>query len=367
MGPAQTPQHATNMDDSPLLRPLPPLPPGQMDLRRPHQQRLPTQTLLNQDPPAPDSHRHDLTRSPCPDPPLGHPAPQTATPTAEPAHPAPPQDTTRPAPNLRGLPTARQPAATIPPRAGTMAARYPQSHHQTTDRLHGTTRHPGQQRQLAPAPTRPPPTAITTHGNTPAPHTEHPHAPRACLSRARERPARTVLRKRWAQQCAHRYPTPTNPPGRGNERCGSSPHPGTRNGSCPRSPGYPRTSGPAATGYPPRNTDGRSTLDSPPGTRLPARPRQPPERRCGDRPGRPTQIPRVHRQPKVQQVDNASVRGAARKGGPYRDQTWKGAGLTLSCGRLTRCIWTWPRWSWEVPVWGVTVQCDERYVQLMSR
>jgi hypothetical protein len=43
------------------------------------------------------------------------------------------------------------------------------------------------------------------------------------------------------------------------------------------------------------------------GTRSPARPRQPPERRCGDRPGRPTQIPRVHRQPKVQQVDNATL------------------------------------------------------------
>src|SRR5918997_4255017 len=62
------------------------------------------------------------------------------------------------------------------------------------DRLHRATRHPGHQRQLAPPRTHPLPTAITTHGTTPAPHTDRPHAPGACLSRVRRRVACTVLR-----------------------------------------------------------------------------------------------------------------------------------------------------------------------------
>jgi hypothetical protein len=77
------------------------------------------------------------------------------------------------------------------------------------DGLHRTTQHPGQQRQLAAPRTRPLPTATTARGTTPAPHTDHPHAPEACLSRVRGQPARTVLRRRWTQQCVHRYPTIT--------------------------------------------------------------------------------------------------------------------------------------------------------------
>src|SRR5947209_16509594 len=124
--------------------------------------------------------RHGLTRRPCPDPLLGHSASQTATPTVGPLHAAPAQGAIRPLPNLRGLPATRQPAAAIPPRVGTMAARYPQGHHQTMDRLHGATWHPGQQRQLAPACARTLPTAVAAHGTTPAPHTDCPHALGAC-------------------------------------------------------------------------------------------------------------------------------------------------------------------------------------------
>jgi hypothetical protein len=103
-----------------------------------------------------------------------------------------------------------------------MATRYPESHHQTMDRLHGATWYPGQQRQPAAPRTRPLPTATTTHPSTPAPHTKHPHAPGACLSRVRGQPARTVLRRRWTQQCAHRYPTTTDGSSPDSGQCAAS-------------------------------------------------------------------------------------------------------------------------------------------------
>jgi hypothetical protein len=69
--------------------------------------------------------------------------------------------------------------------------------------------------------------------------------------------------------------TPTNRPASVNGRWRSSAHLVARNGSGPRSAGYPRTCAPAATDSPPSSTDTRWPPDSPPGTRSSTYPRPP--------------------------------------------------------------------------------------------
>jgi putative transposase len=68
---------------------------------------------------------------------------------------------------------------------------------------------------------------------------------------------------------------PISPPASANARYKSSPHRAVRSGFCPRSAGYRRTSGPAATGCMLTSTAARWPSDSPLGTRSSACPPPP--------------------------------------------------------------------------------------------
>ena len=125
-------------------------------------------------------HRRGLTRRPRPDRLLG----QTATKGQAPAgqlHPAPARQAGRAMSALRGPPTRRRPAATVPARMGTMVATgHPQGDSRGLPRPPRATWPTGQRSNpprahlLPPRATRPPPQDTST---------VNLHAPAACLSR----------------------------------------------------------------------------------------------------------------------------------------------------------------------------------------
>ena len=143
MGHMAPQQQAEAVDRRPLLRQAQQVQERPMGVRRPRQQRLPGQVLLDRHRPTRHGHGRGLTRRPRPDRLLGQ-ATKGQAPAGQ-LHAAPAHQAGGPLSALRGPPTRRRPATTIPARLGAMVATgHPQGDRRGLPRPPRATRPTGQ-------------------------------------------------------------------------------------------------------------------------------------------------------------------------------------------------------------------------------